>query len=195
MKKRIIFVAFAMMLACSCVFAGPFGIEMGWTKDEMVDSGVRIIDSLDTASGVFCLVEPTSKHSSFEKYYVWIDDVYGIYGISAESDSIRTSSRGTELRSAFFKVNDQVSTAYGEPLLIDNLAEDSIWDQPGDYMYALVDGDRSLMALWGESDDIAMIVLSAEAESLASGSISLLYYGSDYIQAMERESTAEASVF
>lgn len=193
--RRIAFVTIAMMMACSCMFAGPFGIEMGWTLDEMVDSGVKIKDSIDTATGVFCLVEPTSKHSSFETYFVWIDDVYGVYGISAESDSIRTSSRGSELSSRFYEINDQISMTYGEPLLLDYLAEDSIWDEPGDYMYALLDGDRTLLSIWSGTEDMSMVSLIAEAESASSGKLTLLYYGASYVEATERESAAEAAVF
>lgn len=195
--KKFALVMVLAVLACSFGFAGPFGLEFGWTESELVNSGCEVFYSEDIVGGKLYVIEPSKPHSSFSGYGVMIDDVYGLYGISVLSDSIETSSRGTALTYEFDKIQSQIESVYGEAFLIDYLSSDSIWTEPGDFMYGLYYGDRYLMASWEDISDpsIDEIILRAEAESSTLGTISLVYYGSNYDAAIARQDEAEASVF
>ena len=76
--KRIVMLT--LLLLCGMtVFASPFGLEMGWTYDEIIDSGVKVIFG-DTN---FLCIEPINPHPTFDTYFLSIDDKYGLYSIHA----------------------------------------------------------------------------------------------------------------
>ena len=62
--KRICVLLLLVMITSSLLFAGPFGLEFGWNKDEMVKSGVKIVfekpAGYDTIGYV---IEPINKGS------------------------------------------------------------------------------------------------------------------------------------
>ena len=192
MKKLI---AICLLLLCSVgIFAGPFGIEMGWSYDEAIANGVIIINNL--GDGLY-LIEPPSKHSSFQSYSIWIDPVYGIYNIMAISDSIESSSNGYQLKSEYNKVKNQLILSYGKPTNdVDRLNPGSIWDEPQDFMMALKLQERILICSWDRSDKTNNIEigLMATADSSRSGAIVLLYLSENSDTVVNNNETQEASV-
>ena len=81
MKKVVMF---SILLLCSVVlFAGPFGLEMGWTKQDLIENDVEIL----LEEGNAFLVAPPAPHSSFDTYLVDIDLDFGLYLISS-SDGV-----------------------------------------------------------------------------------------------------------
>lgn len=184
-----------LLLLCGMtLFAGPFGLEMGWSYDEVINNGVKILE--DWGNGSY-LIKPISSHSSFVAYSIAIDEEYGIYQIVGMNDDIETSSSGTQLKSEFNKVKNQLISAYGDPTNdIDHLNYGSIWDEPQDYMYSLLFNDRILACTWdaSEATDNMSISLLAIGNSSTSGGLGLIYSSEyeDVIQAKQEE--AEASV-
>ena len=191
--RKIIF-TLIMLLITTTLFAGPFGLEMGWSYDEVVSNGVKILE--DWGNGSY-LIMPTLPHSSFVAYTIAIDEEYGVYQIIGMNDDIETSSNGTQFKSEFNKVKNQLISAYGDPTTdIDRLNYGSIWDEPQDYMLSLRYKDRLLACIWdpSEATENMKISLLAIGNSSTSGALGLIY-ASEYEDIVEaRQEEAEASV-
>ena len=199
MKKLLLIAVFAF-LTVTTVFAGPFGLEMGWNIDQVKEAGAIILDSSDFNDGTNAYsINPPKRHSSFSTYIVLISDKYGLYQISAESDSIYTSGDGYQVKSEFYSIYNQLVSSYGEGILIDKLSEGSIWDEPEDWMMGLRTLDRTLSAFWIGPDintdkQIALLSLSAEAEYSDTGKISLAYFSDNAFTVEEEKKAQDASV-
>ena len=66
--KNIAVISLLMLVSATALFAGPFGLEFGWTVDDMVKNGV-------------ILVNPTSEEfeqDGFEGYYAWYEGDDGV---------------------------------------------------------------------------------------------------------------------
>lgn len=197
MKKASLCIA-ALLLVCSCAFAGPFGIEMGWTLDQCKKAGARMIGDSYVENGVTSFFfTPPKMHSSFDEYIIRIDDVYGVYDIAAYSGTIDTAGSGSQIKSKFVTIRDQIAKTYGEPLMLDYLDKGSIWDEPQYWMMGLVKGERHYSAMWfgKEGDPVMMVFLRVEAKYSDEGEIILSYSSKDSLKVSERQNEAEASVF
>ncbi len=75
---------------------GPFGFDIGMTYEEVkLACDGREPEHI---SDDRYYVKPKKSHPRFEKYIVWISDVYGLYYIKAISGDIYSSDYGTELK-------------------------------------------------------------------------------------------------
>ena len=191
MKKVVMF---SILLLCSVVlFAGPFGLEMGWTKQDLIENDVEIL----LEEGNAFLVAPPAPHSSFDTYLVDIDLDFGLYTIIAISDSISTSENGQQFLSEYNNIKKQLTTSYGEPTNdINRLSYGSIWDEPQDFMMSLLKKDRTIGCTWnlGEENNGMKIALMPIAESLSSGNLTLMYTSPKFDEIQARKDAKEASV-
>ena len=198
--KKIFALIIVLTTTISFIVAGPFGLEMGWDIDQVKESGAVILDSYDSNDGTIAYaINPPKKHSSFSSYIVLISDKYGLYQISAESDSIYTAGNGYQIKSEFYSIYDQLVKSYGDGILIDKLAEGSIWDEPEDWMMGLKTLDRTLSAIWLGPDintdkQIALLSLDAEAEYSYTGRISISYFSDNAFTIEQEKEAQEASV-
>ena len=198
--KKIFALIIVLTTTISFIVAGPFGLEMGWDIDQVKESGAVILDSYDSNDGTIAYaINPPKKHSSFSSYIVLISDKYGLYQISAESDSIYTAGNGYQIKSEFYSIYDQLVKSYGDGILIDKLAEGSIWDEPEDWMMGLKTLDRTLSAIWLGPDintdkQIALLSLDAEAEYSDTGRISISYFSDNAFTIEQEKEAQEASV-
>ncbi len=153
----------------------------------------KIIDTYDDTYMSFIQVTPIKMHSEFEDYYIILDNEYGLVKIVAISN-VETNRYGTSLINKFNNLYDALSKKYGQGEKFDFLIPSSIWDEDGDYMMSLVQGDRILMAAW-EVDAELIIVLQVTAESTSSGIVSLAYEYANFEKSIENKQKTEDSYF
>tara|TARA_R110001583_G_scaffold195553_2_gene376062 strand:- start:6389 stop:6895 length:507 start_codon:yes stop_codon:yes gene_type:complete len=91
---------------------------------------------------------PPNPHSLFEEYILKITPYHGVSWVKAIGKTIHTSAYGSELRSAFDSLLERLAGTYGKYNLFDFLLEDSIWNEPRDWMQSLLSNERRLCAFW-----------------------------------------------
>jgi glucosamine 6-phosphate synthetase-like amidotransferase/phosphosugar isomerase protein len=177
MNKLIVGIG-AFCFASTAFAAGPFGIEKG-TK--LASLG----ESKEIAPGKYTFT-PKKAHPAFETYVALVTDSQGVCWIKAIGKDIRTSTYGTELKSEFSSFESKLSKAYGENKKYDYLMPDSIWDEPKDYMPALIKKERVLATLWSAEhnskmkDNLKSLALFASGSSRESGYIAIEYEFDNY---------------
>lgn len=158
MKKLLMLV---LLIGVSIsLFAGPFGLEMGWKLEDLEKNGIEYeLYKQDYNISIYD-VFPEREHPDFEEYVVKIDTEEGIFQISTLRKDISTSSYGTALKNKYETVRDQISRTYGEPKEIDFLIPDSIWNEPEYWMMALKSEERVLASFWQPNKDKGGIPLA-----------------------------------
>ncbi len=147
--KKLVLLAVIILVVTNSAFAGPFGLEMGMSFDDITKAcgGIRP-ERLENDDRY--LVSPTKSHPDFEHYLVWVDDAKGLYRIRAISKEINTSKYGTELKSFFHEMNERLSKTYGKPQIYDEVKKGAldIYKKDEWWMMALSDGSRILESVW-----------------------------------------------
>ena len=163
MRMRPIAIIVFIGIVTALANAGPFGIEMGMTLQQ--------IESLSGAAakefGIGYEIQPPKVHPSFDVYVALISPTLGVYKIVAFGKSKTVSSFGTELKSDFDKIRKQIEVVYGPSKVFDFLKYGSIWKEPNDWMMGLKQKERTLVAFWDDetgadmSSTVANIMLDA----------------------------------
>lgn len=189
-------VLLAMALACSGAFAGPFGIDMGMSLDDL--AVVCGSPPREIAPGFYAVTPPT-PHPSFDAYVVQVSPSYGVHFIKAIGTRVETSAYGEGIRIAFEDAVTALEKTYGKGEILDYLLKDSTWSREHDWMMSLVKKERILLAFWQERKNdsypgnIASIGVMATADSTVSGFVVIEYYSRDNDAAQDE--SAEDSVF
>ena len=106
--KRVALLVVSFLMV-TMLFAGPFGLEMGMTLNEIREkcgwSNVECIEN-----GVY-RVEPPRKSSSFGVYFAFVDDTFGLHATSANSVIMPYKQCIIHLRDLF----NRLRAYYGEP--------------------------------------------------------------------------------
>jgi len=176
--KRIIIGISVLCFVSSTFAGGPFGIEQG---AKLASLG----ETKEIASGKYTFI-PKKAHPAFETYVAIVSDSQGVCWIKAVGKDISTSTYGTALKSKFSSFEGKLSKVYGENKKYDFLMTDSIWDEPKDYMPALIKKERTLASVWGVEynskmkDNLSSVVLLASASSRESGYIAIEYEFNNY---------------
>lgn len=175
MMKRL-FGTLVCLVRWNVCFAGPFGLSMGMTLEEVTEAcGGKRPQLID--DDVY-LIEPQKRHSMLETYGVYINEEHGLYCIRAFTHDISTSGYGTEIQSAFSALESSLSKSYRKPTKrIDEVAPDSYWTDEKYWMRALSQGARTLAAGWEGNlpDNLSGVYLGAQAEYDSEGFIVLHY--------------------
>ena len=176
MKKKILLCAMILLSLALAAFAGPFGLEMGMTLEEVAKAcgGKRPEHIGDHRY----LIEPVKKHPSFSTYIAWISPAEGLNYIRANSEKIYSNNTGDQVKNQFYRVENALSKSYGEPVLIDRVSKDSLYKKESFWMHTLGTGERELCASWfPKNNDIIFIALWALAENSYSSTaiISIVY--------------------
>ena len=130
------------------LFAGPFGMEFGWTLEELENSGTYV-EYMDAQQNIkVYLVDPPQPHSELPFYAVFIDDEYGIYLIRAMSDVCYSEYA---IRTLYDMLKNQLSSVYGDPKELDEISWDSKWKGAENFIRSILYGDRDLGAAWFQS--------------------------------------------
>jgi hypothetical protein len=168
--------AFALAVP-SVGFAGPFGLEMGMKLSQLPGKPEAI------SGGYYKLTSVPKPHSSFEAYVVKLSPSTGVCWIKGIGVDIETSSYGIQLKSAFEEMRGKLDSAYGKSKLSDFLMPNSIWNEPNDWMMALIKKERLLAAQWGKEygsnlpSDLESIALMASPTGRSEGYLALEYSG------------------
>ncbi|HEV7571085.1 MAG TPA: hypothetical protein VGQ21_06265 [Thermoanaerobaculia bacterium] len=173
----------------------PFGIRMGASKQN-----VGKIDK-EVAPFMFRLTTVPKPHTAFESYIVQITPKAGVCFVKAIGRNVRTSAYGSELRSEFDKIREQLEGVYGKPKIFDFLRDGSIWSEPREWMMSLYQKERLLGARWSEEDGlitkygINKVFLGSSAASTSEGYIVVEYYFSNTDLCESEVKEAQKSVF
>ena len=182
-KKTVLYVLVATVAAA---FAGPFGLEMGMTLEEVQQAcGGRAPEYI---SDIRYQIEPVKKHPSFSTYIAWIDPINGLCFIRANSEEIDSNNTGDQVKNEFYKVEAALSKLYGKGRLTNELTRDCVFTDEGYWFYTLRSGERKLEAQWfPKKSDICWIDLFATAVSFKGAIISLQYEFTNYEKAREEQ--------
>ena len=196
MKRFVVFLCLLAVLG-SCVWAGPFGIEMGWALEDFEKNGIKTEFLFDEYNVSTYLFIPVNSHPDFKEYVVFIDDTDGVYMIMVMNSEVSTSKYGTEIKSLYKKIKDQISSNYGTPDETDFLHYGSIWDEPGDWMMAIRLGERSLFSIWDckGKDSIEKIKLFVSADTTNTAALVLGYESIKSAEINKRKEAGASSVF
>jgi len=198
MKKGIAF-SIMFLVVISFAIAQPFGIKMGMTLDDLIAMGCnpKPRDGLPH----WYDITPPQTHPSFESYSVQISKNYGVFAIVAFSKPTKTSVYGEAIKDEFDKIKNQISISYGQSKDYDLVKTGSIWDEPKDWMMALLKEERILDAFWAPEygsilpDDISSVSLHAGAPNISTGWLALRYESADYEEASAEIEAEQGSVF
>lgn len=201
--RRSCLVILLLLGGLPMLFAGPFGLEFGWTMDEMVAAGAQVLQDQGSAGGLsIYTIIPPSPHGSLNTYMVGIDSEYGLTSVAGAALLLDVSQSGVEIISLFDRLEAQLTGVYGYGTRYDFLVSGSIWNVPNDFMMALCLQERFLASFWqpdsvpsgGEEYGVAEISLEASAFDEHNGSVTLLYHGENADMAAERQNESDMSV-
>lgn len=156
---------------------GPFGLYMGMTKAELAKLG-----KLENREpGVFVIDPVPQSHPDFESYMLLVSERHGLCRIMAIGKTISTNVYGTAITAKFEQIRDAISSKYGKRKNFDFLNAGSIWNEPRDWMMAVLKEERTLASYWNEEigsnlvDQVAAIGLKVMALSDDSAYLTLSY--------------------
>ncbi len=163
--KKLFLILIILILPIS-LFAGPFGLSMGMTMDEITEAcGGNRPERLENDDRYY--IEPTKKHSTFKTYIAWISAEHGLYGIRGISDTVDTDKYGREVKNMFYNFEERVEAIYGNPEIVDKIIDKSSYSTgESEWSYSLREGARQLSAEWSSiitgkklKDDISNVYL------------------------------------
>ena len=162
MKLKKFLTTMLMALAAANLTAEPFGLEMGWTFDQIVESGAIPSDVSESEDGIFCTLEVTKPHPLVDLYMASIDHEFGLYWIQAIALSDNADESGKGTRDLYNLLHFQLSEKYGEPI-----AEVKYTDYPSfdyDNWLSEIEAGKGIIACWGGNGnpEIDTILLSPE---------------------------------
>jgi hypothetical protein len=176
-------------------WVGPFGIQMGLTKQQVLDAtGAR---ALPDNPFTYVSSKAPKSHVAFQNYAYTIGDQAGLCSVVGLGDDFEADAYGNAVRSNFSAIQDALTKKYGEPTSTDkDLAPGSIWNDPKDWMMGLNKEERSYRVEWKSSqahplpDHLALIRLNARASRSDQASLAILYRF-DNADACDKEVAAE----
>ena len=142
--KKTLLIALLMMIP-TLLFAGPFGMEFGWSLEELENSGAYVEYNNTQQNIKGYRVEPPQPHPNLSFYAVFIDDEYGIYLIRALSDNYYSEY---SIRTSYDMLKSQLTSVYGDPEEVDEISWNSDWDGSENFIRSILYGDRTLAAAW-----------------------------------------------
>ena len=177
--KKAIMCALAATVALAALVAGPFGLEMGMTLDEVAAScGGR--SPVDIGGGRY-IVTPQKANPLFAECIAWISESEGLIALRANGEDVLSNAEGDELAGEFSAIQKALEAVYGEARLSDGDTE----------------GQRVLQADWfPEGGDVEWVCLVAEGTS-SSAYLFVQYTFSNFQSAQDasQETQADEDVF
>lgn len=140
---RGIAVAFAFVLLPAISWGGPFGFDVTAEPDPEHCKTLA-----DTPLMYRCDTAP-NLHPDFEVVVIKYHPDLGFCFLKGIGRETEDNSFGSRTKIKHEKISDQVSSVYGQPSRqIDTLLNGSIWDEPEDYMMALLRNERYRITVW-----------------------------------------------
>lgn len=192
MKPLQILIIHIVLLFTASALAGPFGLSMGMTKEQIGG------DLKEVGQNLYETTSVPSPSSYFKRYMLFIDKNLGLAKVLAGTEPIRTNIYGTELKRRFQEIENLLLKKYGKNEKGDYLRHGSIWKKPKDWMTGLKKEERKLVAFWTKepgaslSDNLEGISLEAIALDSNHGLIFIEYEFSNFEESLKRIKAAEA---
>ena len=192
--KKTLLIALLMMIP-ALLFAGPFGMEFGWTLEELKASGMHVEELLPQGTTTSYFVIPKNTHPLLMLYTAFIDDEYGLFQIRAISQPYLEEY---QIRAIYNDLKAQLSTAYGEPdTEYDEITDGSDWQGSDNFISSILYGDRKLSTTWRPDpadDNPAVVTLGILPVDESMAFILLLYDSSDSEGIIERYTESNAAI-
>jgi hypothetical protein len=183
MKIRLA-LAFGLATMVSPVFSGqaqqgertePFGLRMGMAKAEVIASVGP--NSVETDLGdVLMLTTAPKPDANFARYIVLVPPETGVAKVVGVSCDITTSSSGESLQNKFNEFRASLEADYGKATVVfDFLVPGSTWNEPSDWMMALLNYERTLLVGWEPDEQGVSVTERARAISAETGYVTVTY--------------------
>lgn len=187
--KKIALCVLVASIVASAVAAGPFGLEMGMSLEEVrISCGGRQPVSY---GGDLYMIEPEAVHPAFCVYMVRVSESEGLYFVLASSEKTVSVMTGEIVRERFAALKDTLCQTYGGCRVEDELVAGSAFTKESEWMVALAAGERKLQAVWNRGvpsrlpEDTRQIVLAVSSVSSFEARLSVSYTFSNYDAAMK----------
>lgn len=144
--KKLISIFTLLFVYSLSVFAGPFGLDMGMTIEDVTKACGG--NEPEYISDDRYYVQPVKSHPLFEGYVVWISETEGLYYIKGISREIQANSYGTEVKQEFAKLLSPLERKYGKFTKIDKISKDSLFQEDKYWMSSLARGSRTYEFHW-----------------------------------------------
>ena len=115
----------------------PFGLSLGMKLEDFSE-----FMPVEVAPFKYRLDKPPKPHPAFEFYILQIAPESGLSWIKAIGNDIPTNGFGNSINSAFLEMEGKLKNTYGKCERTDLLLQGSIWNEPQDWMMALVANGR-----------------------------------------------------
>lgn len=122
--KKLISIFTLLFIYSLSVFAGPFGLDMGMTIEDVTKACGG--NEPEYISDDRYYIQPVKSHPLFEGYVVWISETEGLYYIKGISREIQANSYGTEVKQEFAKLLSPLERKYGNFEIIDEIVSDDV---------------------------------------------------------------------
>ncbi|HCL3652394.1 TPA: hypothetical protein N2B47_005198 [Pseudomonas aeruginosa] len=160
---------------------GPFGLEMGLSRDIVEKMVGKTLTPLPGEPNRFSVDTLPKTHNEFERYVLEFSSEHGLCSVMAIGRDIGTDSFGIAVKSRFSELEEGLSSLYGRPEKSDFLLPGSIWKDARDWMMAIRQDERILASSWEASasaplkSDLKQVFLIAKASSSDKGYLKLQY--------------------
>jgi hypothetical protein len=191
MKK----IAAALSLAlCSTAFAGPFGLSMGMSLEQLKKQGKITLTEHKFTYQTTSLI---GGHPDYQLYSLFLTPKQGLCKILAASKTINSGSSGRELIEKYDRTVASLTRKYGAPTgSDDSLDEGSIWNEPRDWMMSLLKKERTIWTSFSNrQDSINVLSVSPVALSGESGIINIIYAFDNVYKCVEESNVSKDSKF
>lgn len=144
--KAIILVNVAHCLASLIIVydacAGPFGIEQGQSKNALE------LRNVAPHGGIYNLRSVPRRHPDFEVYAAEISERFGVCRVSAGSMMFRKDRFGTDVRSKFEEIVQELEDIYGRGKRFQHLKAGPRWHERRDWVMSITQNERMHRYEW-----------------------------------------------
>jgi hypothetical protein len=157
---------------------GPFGLRMGMTTDEILDTGAKL-QPIDIA--VYDLENPAIPSEIFGSYAVSTTPKNGLCKIIAYTKIFYADGYGTEIKNKYAEIKQILDKKYGNSKNVEILDPKSTRKEKNEWMRALSEGEITMSSTWSEKSgsklksNLESITLMPSPQSSISGYIGVYY--------------------
>ena len=138
------------LLLTSAAMAGPFGFDL--EDPRKPSEAYRFCENTEGGVNFACTTAP-KPHPDMEGYVVRFVEGVGTCQIMGLSRDVYDGGSGIIFRHNVDNIANQLKHKYGQwGQKVDTLIENTIFDQPSEWMFSLTRGERAYSYIWFSSD-------------------------------------------
>lgn len=178
---------------------GPFGLQIGLTKQIIEDMTGVELNLVDEDSNLYTTDSVPKKNSDFDSFGLVISPVVGLCQIRAISDETSTDSHGLTIKSKVENISASLTSIYGKGKVTDVLLPGSIWREPRDWMMGIYKEERYFGTEWKGTkehplkNDLQSIVIQARSSGSDSGRVYLQYNFKNIDECIKEKKSKQSS--